>query len=386
MNTSVPVVLPAPAVRAETRAVRIAALWTMLIAKMIAGWGVAWDIRWHLTIGRDSFWIPPHVMTYAGVTLAAVVAFAALARETMLASGEAAPPGSVRFAGFVGAPGLHVAWWGMAIVILAAPVDDLWHRLFGIDVTLWSPPHLLGFLGSQLNTLGCLLLALEVFDRAPAARAVAALLAGTMLLGVFYIVVDPAVQTAFQRGGVFFFTYPVLGAFFFGGVLVLVSLLVGWRSAAVVCALAALALSLVGRSIGDVGFAIVQPVSAIDEAIAADPDSPVAIAHAMARRSGGATAVPGRSLTLRILPVVPAMVLALWDPRRRPRGAAVAYGLTLIAWVGWSMMSWPALAHTHPSVTETAVAVVLTLVSAWAGGATAVWLFDRCPRPITPPA
>src|SRR5207249_359304 len=24
----------------------------------------------------------------------------------------------------------------------SAPFDDLWHRLYGIDVTIWSPPHL----------------------------------------------------------------------------------------------------------------------------------------------------------------------------------------------------------------------------------------------------
>src|SRR5712691_8956873 len=189
MNTPLPVALPATAVGTDTRAVRIAGLWTMLVAKLVAGWGVQWDIRWHLTIGRDSFWIAPHVMTYAGVTLAAVVAFAVLARETILAAGGDRPPGSVRFAGLVSTPGLHLAWWGMAVVILAAPVDDLWHRLFGIDVTLWSPPHLLGFLGGQVNTLGCLVLALELFDRAAAARAVAVFFAGTMLLGVVYVVV-----------------------------------------------------------------------------------------------------------------------------------------------------------------------------------------------------
>ena len=37
---------------------------------------------------------------------------------------------------------MHLAWWGILITILAAPIDDLWHRLFGLDVTLRSPPHL----------------------------------------------------------------------------------------------------------------------------------------------------------------------------------------------------------------------------------------------------
>lgn len=44
---------------------RRAALWTLLAAKLLGGWGLGWDIRWHLFVGRDSFWIPPHVMTYS---------------------------------------------------------------------------------------------------------------------------------------------------------------------------------------------------------------------------------------------------------------------------------------------------------------------------------
>src|SRR2546422_7839047 len=78
----------------------------------------------------------------------------------------------------------------MAIVILAAPIDDLWHRLFGIDVTLWSPPHLLALVGSQVSNLGSLLIALEVYE-AGRARWAALAASGILLLGTFYIMVDP---------------------------------------------------------------------------------------------------------------------------------------------------------------------------------------------------
>jgi len=53
------------AAAASTVAVRRAGLWGLLVSKLIGGWGVQWDIQWHVIIGRDSFWIPPHVMTYA---------------------------------------------------------------------------------------------------------------------------------------------------------------------------------------------------------------------------------------------------------------------------------------------------------------------------------
>ncbi len=47
----------------EMLPVRRAALWALLAAKLLASWGVRWDIQWHVRIGRDSFWIPPHIMT-----------------------------------------------------------------------------------------------------------------------------------------------------------------------------------------------------------------------------------------------------------------------------------------------------------------------------------
>ena len=56
------------------------ALWALLAAKLVGGWGVGWDIRWHLVIGRDSFWIAPHLMTYLAVTAIALIAFGVLAR------------------------------------------------------------------------------------------------------------------------------------------------------------------------------------------------------------------------------------------------------------------------------------------------------------------
>ena len=59
--------------------------------------------------------------------------------------------------------GFLLAGLGLVLVVLAAPIDDLWHRLFGLDVTLWSPPHLLALLGSAVSTLGCLLIAVEVY-------------------------------------------------------------------------------------------------------------------------------------------------------------------------------------------------------------------------------
>ena len=72
------------AVRAPAAALGLkrAALWALLVSKIVTGWGVQWDIQWHVLIGRDSFWIPPHLITYAGVSAAVFLSFGMLFWET----------------------------------------------------------------------------------------------------------------------------------------------------------------------------------------------------------------------------------------------------------------------------------------------------------------
>jgi hypothetical protein len=51
----------------------------------------------------------------------------------------------------VGGP--MIAAWG-AFALTRFPLDDLWHRIFGQDVTLWGPTHLMQIGGGSLATLG----------------------------------------------------------------------------------------------------------------------------------------------------------------------------------------------------------------------------------------
>ena len=350
------------------------ALWGLLIAKAVASVGVGWDIRWHVVIGRDSFWIAPHVMTYAGVTVVAVLSLGVLVWETWAARhGRPLVDPALRVAGLVGTRGYHLAWWGIALTILAAPIDDLWHRLFGIDVTLWSPPHLLGLVGAQINSLACLLIAREVW---PAGRARQAVLAigGALLFVTFQTGVDPSVRTAFLHGGVRFFTYAGLGALFFTFSLVLTARLAGSRTMPVAVVAGAVALHVVTIGIGDAGFAVLQPESAVAGAIAADPASPIAVAHEIARRNG---TTPGRGYMMRLLPLLPALVLALAHPRRRPHRAGVLFGMALYAVSAVALLRSPALAHVQPGVADALVALIATGAAAAVGAAGAVAFESR---------
>src|SRR2546430_1407579 len=189
----------------DVGALRRAALWILLASKLTAGWGLGWDIRWHVLIGRDSFWIAPHVLIYASVTVAVIVSLGVIAVETWTARERGPTPGAIRLLGLVGTRGFHLAWLGIALVIVAAPIDDLSHRLFGPDITLWSPPHLLGLLGAQVHPLACLLIAREAWPVGSWARAVALALGTTVLFRTFAIATGPSWRLALlHRGPVLF--------------------------------------------------------------------------------------------------------------------------------------------------------------------------------------
>ncbi|HEU5195263.1 MAG TPA: hypothetical protein VFW70_11040, partial [Methylomirabilota bacterium] len=81
MSTTRAGALPAPAATGAltVAAVARAGFWVLIAAHVWAGWGTQWDIQWHLKIGRDSFWIAPHLMTYSGVTAMVLTSFGVLA-------------------------------------------------------------------------------------------------------------------------------------------------------------------------------------------------------------------------------------------------------------------------------------------------------------------
>lgn len=339
------------------------ALWVLLGGKLLAAWGLAWDIQWHLLVGRDTFWIAPHLMMYGGITAGLLVAFGVLALDTAAARRGARPPGAITIVRVTSTRGMHLAAWGLALVILAAPIDDLWHRLFGLDVTLWSPPHLLGLLGSAINTLGTLVIATEVYPIGSRARLTALLLGGALLYGGVRVVLEPAWLTAFRHGGVAFHTFAILGALALPLVLVPAARLVDRRWTPVAVVVVALGISLLGELVARVGFELVQPESVIAEEIEKDPTSPIALAAAIRAKSRGA----GVPQPIRLLlPVLAAAVMAAVDPRRRPAAACVAYGVALLVLYGWSTSHHPAFQPLVPSAMETAAAIAI------AGGAAVV--------------
>ena len=355
--------LPFDAVRSPVEALTLkrAVLWGLVASKVVAGWGVQWDIQWHVVIGRDSFWIPPHLMTYAGVSAAVILSFGMLALETWRGTG------TIRVLGLSGSRGFQLAAWGMAVTVLAAPIDDLWHRLFGLDVTLWSPPHLLGILGVVINGWACLIIAREVYPERSAGRLAAMIMTGAGLYGSLHLVIDPTFRLAYLYGGVRFYSFAILGAFFLPLALLPMARLLKSRWSPVAALVVVALVGMFGLRLARVGFDVIRPVSVIEEEIAKDPTSPIAVANITARKNGFP---PGRigGLPLLIMGLIPVLAMSLVDPRRRPIAATVAYGLLLFIVGGWRISGLPALAPMTPGLGPTAVAFGFTVLTSIAGG------------------
>ena len=349
------------------------ALWGLLIAKLIGGWGVQWDIQWHVRIGRDSFWIAPHVMTYASVALSVLLSFGILVLTTVRGPALSSS-GTVRFLVLAGTRGFHLAAWGIALTVLAAPIDDLWHRLFGVDVTLWSPPHLLGLLGSAINTAACLVIAREVYPPGSRARLTAVLFAGALLYATLHITLQPTIRVAYLYGGARFYAYIILAALILPLALVATARMAESRWAPLFLLALVLAVGTTGNQIARAGFAVLQPVSVIEEEVAKDPTSPIAVAYVIAKKNG---TEPGRPAGASpFLALIPACAMALLDPRRRPVAATIGYAGVLFVVSGWQLARLPALEPMVPGLAESLLALSLTLASALVGGAGARRLAD----------
>ncbi len=145
--------------RSERRLRQLCA-WIALYMLMQAELGLAWDRQWHDLIGRDSFWIPPHILLYTGVAGAGLAALCLVLLDTRRYYQKIAgvdDSSTVAIFRFFNSPlGFAILVFGALNDVLAAPLDNYWHELYGIDVTLWSPFHIMGTIGGVLMGLGSL--------------------------------------------------------------------------------------------------------------------------------------------------------------------------------------------------------------------------------------
>jgi hypothetical protein len=125
-----------------------------------AVFGMYWDIALHIGVGRDEGPLanPAHYFILAGLFGIFTAGFVAM----VLPKGERPSAAAIRITDDWYAPlgGVLICACG-AFSLIGFPLDDVWHRLFGQDVTLWGPTHLMLIGGASMTLVGIAVLAVE---------------------------------------------------------------------------------------------------------------------------------------------------------------------------------------------------------------------------------
>ena len=142
-------------------------IWTGVVGITSATVGAAWDVSWHRSIGRDTFWTPAHLLIQLCGVLAAVVGLW-LTYQSTFNKNSSTRAASVNVFGLRAPLGVFLAGWGGIAMITSAPFDNWWHDAYGLDVKIVSPPHTLLILGIRAVSLGVFFLILASMNRAAA--------------------------------------------------------------------------------------------------------------------------------------------------------------------------------------------------------------------------
>ncbi|WP_262379427.1 hypothetical protein [Nonomuraea sp. PA05] len=98
--------------------------------------GSAWDVSWHFKWLRDDL-APPHLLNSAGTAI--VVALTVIHGYTGYGVDKIA---------------LRLIQWGTGTFLVAVPLDLINHRVNGLDITSWSPSHILLYVGTFFMIAG----------------------------------------------------------------------------------------------------------------------------------------------------------------------------------------------------------------------------------------
>jgi hypothetical protein len=172
---------------------------------LVAVLGMYWDISLHIDNGRDPGPLanPAHYLILAGLYGIFAAGFLAI----VLPEGKPSPR-AIHISGDWYAPLGGVAMLAAAaFALIGFPLDDIWHRIFGQDVTLWGPTHLMLIGGAGLTLIGTAILSVE--GHASASEPRRGLVAGTVDVVARY-------RRVFAMGGLLIGLSTFQGEFDFG--------------------------------------------------------------------------------------------------------------------------------------------------------------------------
>jgi len=132
------------------------AIGTSLFGLLVAGQGFYADVSWHIALGRDDeLMTAPH----SGILLGLVMVLGGAVLGTIVATFEGVD--GLRL-GALRVPRSLLPLWALgAGAVSGFPLDEVWHREYGVDVTMWSPTHMLMILGATFTGLAAWLILAE---------------------------------------------------------------------------------------------------------------------------------------------------------------------------------------------------------------------------------
>jgi hypothetical protein len=124
-----------------------------LYGLLVAGQGFYADVAWHIALGRDDDLLTaPH----SGILLGLVMILGGAVLGTLVATFEQVD--GLRL-GALRIPVVLLPLWALGIGAVAGfPLDEVWHQEYGIDVTMWSPTHMLMILGATFTGMAAWLI------------------------------------------------------------------------------------------------------------------------------------------------------------------------------------------------------------------------------------
>jgi hypothetical protein len=359
------------------------------VLKLFNFFGGNWDIQWHVAIGRDSLFIPPHLMVMVAYVCGLATTLAWIAYETSLERRGAPLQGAARL-GSLRAPlaffGIMAGYTG---ALLSAFFDEYWHRTFGIDATLWSPPHLCIMATIMLVDLSLMVgittaarrSGLEFTWRSPFLWGLA--LASAYSFEAVNFQMNEAFIVGYRAGGVGLMgiLFPVMvGAFFPMALLMSIRLSRHFWIAALLFAIA-LALQFAGTGIAEAGFAILKPVSKVEEFVRLNPESTLAKARQFAMLIGFTGLIGFQQAWAMSLSALPLALISLLEvipwARRRPLVAAPVFSASLVLVSYLWFQRIPLLRSYGVTWQVVALGAALSIVIGLVAGRLGLFLADR---------
>lgn len=128
--------------------------------------GLIWDICWHLSIGRDGLFSPPHLVIYLGAVVSGLFSGYEILRTTFWGQSSEKLKSVKVWGFFYSSLGALFCVWGALAMLTSAPFDDWWHNTYGLDVTILSPPHTVLALGIISVQFGAMISVISLKNQA----------------------------------------------------------------------------------------------------------------------------------------------------------------------------------------------------------------------------